>query len=779
MADQFDDPTLDPVVQDAINCFKLVSTDAESEQRQREDEDLAFDAGDQWPDSVKASRRAQNIGGVDIPARPMLTIPKLDQPVQLVINQQRRAHLGITVSPENETANPETAEVLQGIIRHIQTHSRAEMARNWAFERSVKAGRGYYRILKRYVDQTGAGEHWSDQELCIQRVLNQGSVYLDPYAVEPDWSDGEWGLIGGFMPEKRFRQRWPKAKMTTALDDDDFGSSEGDIEPNWMSSDIEGYRGVRVMEFFRVQHLSRTRVSYLEPDATGQMGRQNGYLDELGDEWWTTNKDRVDVRRNVDERKVMWYTLNALEVLEQEEWDGRYIPIIPVIGREQYFKNRRRWVGIIRPAQDGQRLFNYAATSAVEKEAIDTKAPWIGYEGQFKGHEEAWSQASTRNFPYLQVSPVTIGGQPAPLPQRNTAGSNISGSLALLEAADQFIKAATFTYDPSLGNARSGDSGRKVLALQTQGEEGNSNYLDNLVTISMPFEAMQLVDLIPKVYDRPGRIQQVLGVEGDEKAVMLNAPFVSGPDGRPQAVDMAAQGAKLYDLTKGRYTTAITIGKSYNSRLLQGVDEMNQLLQAAPELLKVIGDIYFKFRDFPGHTEISERFKKMLPPELADRENAEDPEQLKSQLAQQQQAMEQLQSAFQNAVQQLETKQVEAGAKVQSEQVKADAAMQLEQLRQQGNLMLAEIDADLKVRLAQVQAGLKQAEQARQVAADTVTREDEQRHDLAMLETEHAIKTDEAQVAYERAEASAEANDDRAEARAERTAQRDTETDGS
>ena len=134
--------------------------------------------------------------------------------------------------------------------------------------------------------------------------------------------------------------------------------------------------------------------------------------------------------------------------------------------------------------------------------------------------------------------------------------------------------------------------------------------------------------------------------------------------------------------------------------LREGSDEMAQVLQAAPELVKIIGDIYFKFRDFPGHTEIAERLKKMLPPQLHDDPNSEnDPEALKGKLAAQQQSMDQLKQAFDDAMQQLKTKQVEAMAKVQSEQTKAEAAIQLEQLRQQGAQQLAEIQAQLQVQI--------------------------------------------------------------------------------
>lgn len=754
--DADDDGEREPEVDDAVNEMKLC-LEAEGDQRELEEADLAFDAGQQWPDEVKVSRGKQVIDGVDIPPRPMLTIPKLDQPVQLIVNQQRRAHLGISVHAESEDADREVAEVLEGIVRHIQRKSNAELARNWAFERATKAGRGYYRIYTQYADAAGEGAHWSDQEIVIRRILNQSSVYLDPYATEPDWSDGQWALQGGFMPWRLYRRAFPQSRLVNALGEGDrFDLDQANIEPSWMSADEtgKGLKGVRVMERFIVTTQSRLRVAYVREGNSDELVEE--YIDEQSPKaraaYLAGLGDRLRAQRETAERTVTWMKLNGLEVLERETWHGRWIPIIPVVGREQFYDNTRRWVGMIRPSKDGQRLFNYAATAAVEKEALDTKAPYIGYEGQFKGHESAWSQSATRNFPYLQVAPVTIGGQPAPFPQRNTASPNLSGSLALLQAADSFIKASTAFYDPSLGDANASDSGRKVLALQQQNDAGNSHFLDNLATISMPHEARVLLDLIPHIYDRPGRVQKILGeTDTEPREVMLNAPFVpGGPEGRPQPVDpalveqgLAPQGVKKYNLLKGSYAAVTDIGKDYKSRLREGSDEMARVLEAAPELLKIVGDIYFKFRDFPGHTEIAERLKKMLPPELHDNPDDEsNPEALKAKLAAQQQSLEELKKAFDDAMQQLQTKQVEAGAKVQSEQVKAQAQLQLEQMRLDGERQLAEIQAGVTLQIKQIEMAVAERERALETAAAREAREDEQRHEVAMAQMEQQMDAD-------------------------------------
>ena len=806
----------------ARSRFELAA-DAESEQRKREEDDLRFAAGEQWPDDVRAARGGQVVDGVPIPARPMLTVSKVDQPVQLVINQARNARLGIEVHPDSEDATDETAEVLQGIIRHIEVRSQADQARNWAFERSVKCGRGAYRVLKNYADDSGED---FDQELTIERILNQASVYLDPYAQKPDWSDGEWAFIGGFMPGDRFKREFPDSLLAGQLNDTFAGV--GDDAPRWMGEGPDGQPTVRVMEYWVVKRTPAERVAYLDPRGA----LVSVWADEVPDD---IPPEAIQQRREAERRTVTWYKLNGIEILDEQEWDGRYIPIIPVVGREQNIDGVRTFTGVIGPAKDAQRLLNYSISTAVETVALEPKAPFIGYEGQFEGHENAWAQANIRNFPYLEVKPTTLGGQPAPLPQRTQPGGQLGPSLALVQQASDYIQATTFVYDPSLGDSRGSRSGRAVMALQQQSDEGNSNYLDNLAQVSMMYEAKVLLDLIPRVYDRPGRIARILGRDDTPSRVILNAPFSMqgktpvpappagpprppmggpppgmpgpmrrpgpppgppGPPGRPPgAAPALPQGmptppfsagappsgppmgappglgpmgprrprpkVRNYDLSVGRYTVTVTVGKAFQSRVSQAAEEMGQVLTANPNLMPIIGDLYFKYRDFPGHEEIAERLKRLVPPQAmgpTPGEDGPDPEQLQQQLQQVQQQsgqmIEQLTQQLRTTQQQIQEDQVKVQGDIQLRQMTTQADMQEKQMELQARMQQAQMEIQSRQQIAQLQMESQlQIAQLRgtytsqdvnaRIAADERDREDTQAHEMG-IEGHKAVIADHA-----------------------------------
>jgi hypothetical protein len=356
-------------VEQALKRFKLAA-DAEASQRTREKDDLQFQIPErQWPDDVQAARKAQMVAGVPIPARPMLSIPTLDQPLQLVLNQERAARLGVQVHALSEDADDDTAEILQGLYRRIEVDSRANLARSWAFERAVKCGRGAYRVLTEYDPYGG---HPSDQKIVIKRILRQEAAFFDPFAQEPDWSDGEFAFVIEDMPLSKYQRLYPKSTVA------DYDTSEFDalgLEcPGWVGGTDEDSRTVRVAEYF--------------------------YIDYADEELTWTDASGAEQSRTNPKRNVKWCKLNAVEELESEDLQGEYIPLIPVIGRELIpFDGERRWVGMISPQKDAVRLFNYAASGAVETAALEPKAPFDLDPEEIEGYEEWWKQANVAQLP--------------------------------------------------------------------------------------------------------------------------------------------------------------------------------------------------------------------------------------------------------------------------------------------------------------------------------------------------------------------------------------------
>ena len=207
---------------------------------------------------------------------------------------------------------------------------------------------------------------------------------------------------------------------------------------------------------------------------------------------------------------------------------------------------------------------------------------------------------------------------------------------------------------------------------------------------------------------------------------------------------------KHHDLTVGRYTVTVTVGKSWQSRVSQGSDEMGQVLMANPGLMPVIGDLYFKYRDFPGHDEISERMKRMLPPQAKgpdDDSAAPDPAQLQMQLQQVQQQsgqmIEQLTQQLQQAQQALQQDQVKVQGELQAKQMLMQADMQAKQMELQAKMQqtqmeiqsrqqIAQLQVDSQMQIAQMRGQFASQDAQAKIAAADRDREDQQAHEMGM-----------------------------------------------
>lgn len=694
------------LVEKAVKCFRVAST-AEYEQRVREEEDLQFDRAlptDQWPESIRTARAGglSETGGV-VSERPCLTINKLDQPVQQVVNEARAARVSVKIKPKSDGASETGAEIRQGIYRTIEMDSRAHIARLWALERAVKCGRGAYRITKKY-----ANDGDFDQDIVIERILNQGSVYLDPFAKEPDWSDGEWAMITTDLPVDEYKRRYPDSKLNSISAEE--LESIGNTVPGWIGgSDTDGSRSIRVAEYFYVEREERKLVFV--------PGAGKAWLDELPENMPLPPNARI---RTVDVRTVKWCVINAEEVLEEEDWDGRYIPIIPVIGKEYNVSGDRCWKGVISNSKDAQRSYNYMRSAQVEAVGLAPKAPWIMAEGQDEGYESMWDQSNVRNYTRLKYKPVDFMGKPLPPPQRNVAEPAIQAISMAVNMANEDIKSTTGRFDPSLGRNRADQSGKAINLLKESGEATTSNYLENLTSISMHYEAKVILDLMPYVYDREGRILRVLGEEEHEdQTVMLNKPFVQGPNGQPQPAPppgmmerlggMVGMGGKrrdpkYYDLKNGQYSVEVTVGKMFPTQREENAEMLRSIIESAPGLTPMLADLMVEQLDTPIAKRAAERLRKMNPQaqEGADEEIPPQVQQMVEQLKMQnQQLTETLQQQNEELKSQRYKVDADYDARLKEIQARREIAMIQAQAQMRNTQLKTQTDeeiAELKVR---------------------------------------------------------------------------------
>lgn len=573
-----------------------------SETRESELDDLRFYAGSpdnqwQWPADVLQTRGA--VQGQTINARPCLTINKLPQHVKQITNEQRMNRPSVKVIPVDDKGDVEVAEIYNGVIRHIEYISDADVAYDTACENQVAYGEGYIRLLTDYCDETTF-----DQDIKIGRVRNSFSVYMDPLIQDPTGADARWCFITEDMTKAEYEQLYPNAAPINTLMS--LGTGDQSIS-QWINENT-----VRIAEYFYIEN-EKTTLNLYPNNLTAFEGTAEDKT--LRSMFGKPLRSRVS-----DRKKVKWCKINGYEILEEREWAGSYIPVIRVVGNEFEVDGRVYISGLVRNAKDAQRMYNYWVSQEAEMLALAPKAPFIGYGGQFEGYEQQWKTANTQNWPYLEVNPdVTDGqGNTLPLPQRAQPPMASSGLLQAKAGASEDIKSATGQYNASLGMTSNERSGKAILARQREGDVGTYHYVDNLAR-AIRHVGRQLVDLIPKIYDTE-RIARIIGEDGESSTVKMN-PMQQEPvkkivNSEGVVID------KIYNFSVGKYDVRVVTGPGYATKRQEALESMGQLLQTNPELWQVAGDLFVKNMDWPGAQDLAKRFEKTLDPKvLADEDN--------------------------------------------------------------------------------------------------------------------------------------------------------------
>ena len=600
-----------------------------SESREDEIDDLKFYAGSpdnhwQWPADVLATRGA--VQGQTINARPCLTINKLPQHVRQVTNDQRQNRPTGKVIPADDKADIDVAEVFNGMVRHIEYISDADVAYDTACENQVSYGEGYIRLLTEYCE-----DNTFDQDIKIGRVRNSFSVYMDPTIQDPCGQDAKWCFVTEDIPKAEYERKYPDSAPITTLQT--LGVGDQNLS-QWLNEDT-----IRIADYYYVDYDSGTLNLY--------PGNATAFDGTPEDKQLRAIYGKPKKSRQSDRAKIKYCKINGYEILEERDWAGQYIPIVRIVGNEFEVDGRLYVSGLVRNAKDAQRMYNYWVSQEAEMLALAPKAPFIGYGGQFEGYENQWKTANTTNWPYLEVNPdVTDGaGATLPLPQRAQPPMASSGLLQAKAGASEDIKASTGQYNASLGMTSNERSGKAILARQREGDVGTYHYGDNLAR-GVRYLTRQLIDLIPKIYDTQ-RIARIIGEDGEASMVkidpMQQEPVKKIVDQNGIVID------KIYNPGVGKYDVVATTGPGYATKRQEALEAMGQLLQGNPDLWAVAGDLFVKNMDWPGAQEMAKRFAKTIDPKLM--EDGDKPPEL--QAAEQQiqamgQEMEQMHQMIQN-----------------------------------------------------------------------------------------------------------------------------------
>ncbi len=591
-------------------------------------------------DDIRFSIGLDHWNNADIEARgdrPSLVINQLPQFIHQVMNDERMNTPSINVIPVKDT-DEETAEIFKGLIKNIEYKSNADEAYDTAGEHAIRGGIGFIRVDHDYISDDSFL-----QELKIKSVKNPLAVYIDPNSVESDGSDAEWAVILDEISKDDFAKLYPDREFISFESADGFRANKDDV--------------IIIAEFF----IKEYSIIYKQLN-------DNGELVEV------VEKDKEKPSRDLKKVTIKRYKFNGESTpLNETIFPGKYIPVIPVYGEEVWVDGKRTLLSLIRQSKDAQRRLNHWASKESEILTLAPISPIMAAVGQVDDFDE-WTDPDDAKV--LRYKQTDAEGNSAPMPQRLAPPPIPTGIINAMQGAKENIKETMGLYNASIGNRSNETSGIAINARKVEGEVATYHFADNR-NRSIAQVGRVLVSAIPEIYDTD-RVEQIIGNEDNIMPIGINgAPLQEGQE-------------RDYDLRIGQYDVRVTTGISYTTKRQETAALMGEILKANPNLLNVIGDLYFKNLDIAGAEAIAERVKKTIPPQLIEGEKGEETDIEKQQMRA---VIQELQAQLQQATQILQEKENNSALEVVNKKTEIEIKNKELQLKQAEILLKAENEA--------------------------------------------------------------------------------------
>ena len=651
-----------------------------AEFHQRSTELLQFISGDQWDHNARTA--IENSGFA------ALTSNRIPTFLRQITNEIRKNTPEIQIDPRSD-GEEEKAEVINDLVRNIQDESQAEVAYCTAVESATSIGIGYIRVLSKYKDEKSF-----DQEITIEAVQDANTVMLDPNHKSITGSDSEYAFITTVISKSEYYNRYADSSMGRAIDGTMDEKEMKDIGWTPAGNLFTTEDQVVINEYYFKDYKPVT-IYQIRIIDTGEV--------IVTREKELTKNPAIELiqSREIMQPIVRWCKLNDIEVLEESEWPGEYIPVVAVKCDEYWISGKRKLVGSVEAAVDAQIQLNSSMTLRAQLLQMAPKAPYIGTAAQFKTYEQQWANINVSNQAFMVYNGDPSASGP---PQRDIQEVPMQGASLLVSQAEENLKSIFGTFDPTQ-QAQGPESGKALLARQDQSYNSNYHVYDNAAR-SIQHVGCIIVQAMPIIYDA-ARTVQLQSQDGKKRSVSINQPN--------------EEGVVEFDLTAGDYTVSIQTGPSFGTKRQESAEAIMELIRVFPDAAPAIADIAVRTMDWPGADKIADSLEAMCPPQVlqARKTNPKDAAAMVPQLQAQVQQLKQQTQVMGEQLKQAAAKLNENADKIQIEHMKADVATQKMQT-----------DASIKIKEMQL---------------------DEQKTELEFLVRERELKIAEAELEIEKA----------------------------
>jgi len=553
-----------------------------------------FVLGSQWEDDEENLLHNYN----KIP----LQFNKLAPLMNHLLGEQMMNTPNLEVTPDNDVIPEETVAVRQALVKEISLDSNAKMVYQLAFQQAAIGGFGAYRIGLDYLNNKTFNQHPT-----VVPFRDPTRCFWDVGAETPCKTDS---LHSGFyarMSRALFRKMYgikvessiPPTVMET--EEDSYASFE------WNSNELVTIGEVYVRKFVKTNlyELSNGEAieekefneleSYTMPLAEGEEGEPKEYLVHNGELVTITRK------RPITSYKIKHYKWAGDYILDETDFPSQQTPLI-FVDQNSYWDKTGKQIcrPFVKDARDAQRFVNYLGTQIAYLIKISRYDQYMASRENMKSPK---TQLLWRNPTVVQGVLVydvdkIHGSKPEPLNPPLLPPTLIQQ----YERALADIQTSTGIYDTKVGEQGNEISGAAIDARTKQGAY-NTFIIFNSLNRAVAVGGEIINEIIPHVIDTERKMTLDMPNKG-KQAVVLN-----------QQADVYGS-AMLNDMTQGDFKIRLLPGASYEGQKAEGLQALQLILQANPELFTLIADLYAKNLPLADSTELVNRLRTIVPPEI-------------------------------------------------------------------------------------------------------------------------------------------------------------------
>lgn len=629
-------------LQKARDRFKYC-VEAWKDIREQHDLDMRFLAGQSW-DDTEARRRTDK-------KMPMIHLDELTQYINQLVNDVRQNKRAVNVLPKGSGANDQTASLRSDWIRGVEYISQAQVAYVTGFEGMAGGSYGFCKIETHYESPKSF-----NLSARIVPIPNGNTIIFDPDCKQYDCSDAEdcWEI--DYMSKESFKRKYPKAEIRTFSDDIQK------VAPDWIKPEQ-----VQIASWWKVE-VEQIELHFVDRGDDQQPVVMRST--ELPEDF---DKARILKSRDYDDRRIVQYVLNGVEVLETNDprkgkgWPGNWIPIVPFWGKELFIDegsgSKRMLFSLIRLARDPQRLLNYYASQEMMEAKMSPRTPYFGPLGMFSNNPQDWEDINDTPKAFVEYT-VPEGVPPGLEPKRLPFVPNFQQyEMAKESASRSIMKAMGISPLPTAAQRGNEKSGIALEKIKGERAQGSFHFIDNFER-SIVCVGKQLDDLYDKIIDTA---RDIPARKEDGTNYIARVKDKDHPKNKDD---------------QGDHDVTIIVGPSDSSQREEAAQFADTIAQI-PGVFPQIGDLIVKLRNLgPIGQQIAER---LTPPQFAGQDDNIPPT-AKAAMVQLQQRMGQMQQIIQQLQQEKAAKMIEGQVRLkqtamqeQTKLVVAQASLQREQ----------------------------------------------------------------------------------------------------